>query len=75
MRYTVVWHELAQEELAELWLGAPDRGAIRRAADQIDKELAEDPETRGTRVSERSREFTCYPLQVLFRIVPDDRLV
>jgi mRNA-degrading endonuclease RelE of RelBE toxin-antitoxin system len=75
MRYTVVWHKLAQDELAELWLAATDREAIRRATDQIDRQLAESPEEKGTRVSERSRELTRPPLQVLFRVLSDDRIV
>ena len=75
MRYTVVWHKLAQDELAELWLAATNREAIRHATDQIDRQLAEWPDEKGTRVSERSRELTYPPLQVLFRILSGDRIV
>ena len=41
-RYTVVWNPLAENELAELWIGAEDRGNLSRAADLIDRELGTD---------------------------------
>jgi hypothetical protein len=74
-RYTVVWHQLALDELADLWVQAPDRGAITQATSAIDHELADDPATKGRRVSERSRELTVPPLHVLFRVQTDDRKV
>jgi hypothetical protein len=74
-RYTVAWHTLAENELAEIWLNSLDRKAITEAAHQIDKQLAEDPLTRGTVVSQRSRELTVKPRQVLFRVLVDDRIV
>lgn len=40
-RYTVVWVKSAQDELADLWLDAPDRNAIRVAVHAIDQELAQ----------------------------------
>ena len=39
-RYTVVWHQLAEDELLRLWLAAADRQSITKAADAIDRELA-----------------------------------
>ena len=41
-RYTVVWVQSAQDELADLWLNAPDRNAVTTAAHAIDQELGEE---------------------------------
>jgi hypothetical protein len=45
-RYTVVWHGSAQDELAELWIKAPDRNAVTAAAHLIDVELSQDVATK-----------------------------
>jgi len=74
-RYTVVWHALAQDELADIWLGATDRNAITAAANTIDTTLAIDPSAQGASVSSRSRELTSGPLHVLFRVIESDRIV
>jgi hypothetical protein len=41
-RYTVVWPKGTEDEMAELWIAAPDRDAIAAAADSIDVQLSED---------------------------------
>lgn len=46
-RYTVVWVEGAERELANLWLDATDRRAVTDAADEIDRALARDATTKG----------------------------
>lgn len=74
-RYTVVWHPLAEKELAELWLEAPSRAALGIAADQIDQELSTEADLKGLVVSARSREISVAPLHVLFRVKTEDRLV
>jgi hypothetical protein len=45
IRYTVVWHNLALDELAEIWMASLEREAVTQAAHQIDQQLADDPET------------------------------
>lgn len=39
MRYAVLWTPMAERDLAELWLAAPDREALRSAADTLDQGL------------------------------------
>ena len=74
-RYTVVWHRLCEDELVELWISDDNRSALAAAVDRIDSELAIDPSSKGSRVSDRSRELTVGSVQVLFRVREDDRVV
>jgi len=50
-RYTVVWHALAEDELANIWLQTSDRNAVLQASNNIDQQLANNPETKGSQVS------------------------
>ena len=43
MTYTVAWDPDAEQNLAELWLAAPDRAALTAAAAWVDRLLASDP--------------------------------
>jgi hypothetical protein len=43
MTYRVVWTDKAIQELADIWLKAPDRGAVNTAADLIDRILKSRP--------------------------------
>ena len=45
MRYTVIWTDPAEQNLAAVWMAAPDRNAVTSAANIVDQLLAEDPET------------------------------
>ncbi len=74
-RYTVVWPQGAQDELATLWIAADDRRAITDAANAIDIELCEDATGKGTDVSEGLRALFSPPLRVLFAVREDDRVV
>jgi hypothetical protein len=75
-RFTVVWSRSAKSRLAELWLDNPAiRREITAAADQIDRALAQAPESIGMSVSSRSRLAVHPPLSVLFWISPSDRQV
>lgn len=74
-RYTVIWVESAQNELAELWLNASDRNAVTTAANAIDQELGEDAPTKGTELSEGLRCLFSPPLKVIFTVREDDRIV
>jgi len=75
IRYTVVWPAGAEDELAELWVAAPDRDAITAAANSIDLELSADSTTKGTELSEGLRALFAPPLRVLFAVREDDRVV
>jgi hypothetical protein len=75
-RFTVVWSRAAMARLAELWLDNPAiRREISEAADQIDRALAQAPESIGMSVSARSRLAVHPPLSVLFWISHSDRQV
>jgi hypothetical protein len=75
IRYTVVWHADAQSKLAKLWNESLNRRVITVAANEIDRRLAIDPETKGSDRSDRSRQFVIYPLAVLYRVRELDRIV
>jgi hypothetical protein len=47
IRYTVVWREDVQNDLASLWLNSPIRQQITAAADGIDTELLIDAHLKG----------------------------
>lgn len=74
-RYTVVWHQAARDELAELWLASDDRQAITVAANAIDSQLAVDPETKGRGLEGDLRELGAAPLRVEFAVSELDRQV
>lgn len=46
-RVTVRWYVSAEQELAVLWLAAPDPGQIERAANEIDQLLSISPASKG----------------------------
>src|SRR5262249_51266959 len=70
-----VWDPAAEQELAELWMNSPDRNAVTLAADRIDQALKTDPEQEGESRPDGRRILLVVPLGVLFRVLPDDRLV
>jgi hypothetical protein len=74
-RFTVMWHGDARNELAELWMAAPDRGAVSAAADSIDLHLSTDATAKGTSIPDALRQFTVPPLRVLFAVSEADRTV
>ncbi len=75
IRYTVIWAPEPQNELAELWLAASDRAVVAQAADEIDDRLATSPISKGVELSEGLRRFRCAPLQVLYVVRTEDRVV
>jgi hypothetical protein len=74
-RYTVIWKLGAQNHLAQLWIEAPDREVVTAAANQIDNELAEDPDLKGSPLREGLRSFDISPLRVLYEVNEMDRIV
>jgi plasmid stabilization system protein ParE len=75
MTYTVTWTPSAQQELADLWVHAPDRAAVTAAANTIDALLRRDPQNAGESRSGPTRLLFEPPLFVLFDVSEDDRLV
>jgi plasmid stabilization system protein ParE len=75
MTYTVAWVPSAEQRLADIWLHAPDRDRVTRAAHDIDQRLRRDPENDGESRSNGRRILISIPLGVIFRVFPQDRLV
>ncbi len=71
-RYTVVWLESTKDELAELWLDAPNRNAVTTAVDQ---QLAENPSMKDAELREGLRSFFAPPLKAIFTVREEDRIV
>jgi len=74
-RYTVVWHEKAKDQLAQLWINATNRSAMTRAADKIDQYLVSDANLKGSPLEGNLRYLTIPPLHTLFVVSEPDRLV
>lgn len=74
-RYTVVWSDAAQDQLAQFWIDAVNRTAITQAAHSIDRELSSDPESKGQSVSEDLRSFDAPPLRALFTVAEQSQSV
>jgi len=73
-KFTVVWSEAAEDRLLEIWL-AKRSPRIQLAADLIDRALAEDPHDKGIRRSPNHSILRATPLEVLFSVSEEDRLV
>ena len=73
-RYTVVWPQEVQDELAEIWLHSQDREAVAKAAVEIDRCLACDASIQGAELGEDLRFFLAPPLRILYAVREDDRI-
>jgi hypothetical protein len=47
-RFTVVWHQEAEDELARIWLESKNRQAVSAATNAIDGQLGIDADVKGT---------------------------
>jgi len=74
IKYTVVWHGRAQDELARLWIETADRRSVSIAANAIDLELASDAQRKGVHVTGDLRHLAIAPLQILFAVSEPDRV-
>jgi hypothetical protein len=75
MNYTVTWRPSAEQQLAQLWLNAPDRAAVTAAASRIETLLRTHPGLRGESRSGGTRVLFEPPLAVLFQVRDQDRCV
>jgi hypothetical protein len=75
MNYTVLWQSAAEEELAQIWVDASNRNAVRAAADRLDTILGQDPYAHGESRTGLTRIMFVEPLAVLFEVQEQDRLV
>jgi hypothetical protein len=74
-RYTVTYTRTAFNALAGQWLNADDRRAVTLAGDEIDRQLSVDAPNKGELQREGFRRLVVSPLEVLFTVEEDDRLV
>jgi len=75
MIFTAVWNPSSLDELADLWLNAPDRSAVTQAANRIDQLLKQDPYANSESRSGNSRVMIEPPLVVNYEVSDDDCLV
>jgi hypothetical protein len=76
MTYEVIWLPAALDELAAIWLDAPDRTAVTVASQRVDDRLTTNPLFEGeSRASETERIAFEPPLQVLVRVSQEERKV
>ena len=74
MRWTVVYVDNSENELADIWLHAADRQAITAAAHRIDEALRDHPDMKGDDFY-GDRIYQESPLAVAYTLRPEDRLV
>ncbi len=75
IRYTVVWHDDVQNELAQVWIDATNRDAVTQAARFIDIHLSRDAASKGTSIADNLRVLVVPPLRAFFAVSEPDRLV
>ena len=70
--FEVTYQPVAEDQLADAWLTAPDRNAVTTAQATIDRLLAADPHGHGRHLTEGLFTLHVPPLQVYFT-VDDER--
>jgi hypothetical protein len=63
------------QQLAQVWLDAPDRNAVTAAANEVDRLLAIDPAGQGESRAAGLRVLIVEPLMVGYMVNDDDRRV
>ena len=71
MKWTVVWHPDASDNLADAWLKSSDRNAVTRATHSIEQALRHDADQKGTDFY-GDRLYVEPPLSVVYRTFPSD---
>jgi hypothetical protein len=75
MKWTVIWRPSTENDLASLWLSAPDQDSLTADANAIDQELARNPLAAGEARSGTSRILIEPPLAVEYDVIVDDHKV
>jgi hypothetical protein len=76
VNYAVVWEPAAENELAAIWVAAPDQRVITNRAFRIEQALATSPFTVGRRRNASvNRTLLDPPLGVDYEIIEDDKKV
>lgn len=74
-RYTVTWHQDAEQDLASLWISATDRDDITQAVQAIDLALSSASGSVGDQIAEGLYGLNAPPLRVLYVIRETDRII
>ena len=72
--YTVVWHQDALNELAEIWAAAAERATVTDSVVRIDRVFRFDPAVKGVDFY-GDRLLVVVPLAVVYTIREQDRVV
>lgn len=75
MKFTVLWKQQAEDQLAEIWLASDRSPEVTVAADELEKILRNDAQNQGESRSDSRRVVFIPPLVVAFRVNEDDRVV
>jgi hypothetical protein len=75
MIFTVLLDPAAEQELAALWMAAPDRAEVTRVSHEIEQLLRTDAHERGEARTGGQRILFVPPLGVLFTVSVEDRIV
>jgi hypothetical protein len=74
-RYTVISSPIADQQLARIWLTAPDRDAVTRATVIAERRLAANLDQIGESREDGTRVFFVPPLTVYFEVSEQDNVV
>lgn len=74
-RYTVVWLQSAENQLAEAWLHSADREQLRADADLLESNLGQMPSNIGEELEPGERLVQVGSLVAFFTVSEDDRRV
>jgi hypothetical protein len=75
IRYTVLWSEKAEDDLAIIWLQGPQRDEIARVTDQLDADLQIDAHRKGVMHPHNLRAISRASVTMFFRVDEADRKV
>jgi hypothetical protein len=75
LKWTVVWLQNVEQELAEAWLNSNNRSAVSQAANQIDSIIRTSPETSGDPYRISQRVLQIGPLAVTYFVDEPNRIV
>jgi plasmid stabilization system protein ParE len=75
MKYDVIWLPDAEQELAEVWLNAPNRNLVSQAAFGIDLSIEADPNNVGESRPNERRIFFVPPLGIIYRVLESPQRV
>ena len=72
---TVAYTSVAEDQLTDIWVQAPDRQAVTAAEAEINKRLGRDPLGQGEAVAEGLRKLAVTPLTVYYQVDQAQRVV